>query len=219
MSLGEEIRRRRKELKLSQQELGKLVGLDSGNISRIERNKQGLTQETLRKTARALQCEVHELFQPPSPSNVTPIHLKQGRRVPLIRFDQLYNWLKHEDPLAHLDAACVFKHTDLDNLSMNSFSLEINNKANFPEFTPGDHVFIDPSIPPSPGDFVAVHNEIKEEALFLKYRPRGLNEKGQDVFELVPLNEDYPSLRSDLCPLQIIGVMVEHRRYRKKNTS
>lgn len=53
------------------------------------------------------------------------------------------------------------------------------------------------------------------EATFKKYRSRGLNERGEPVIELVPLNEDYPSLRSDRTPLQIIGTMMEHRRYRK----
>ena len=42
-----------------------------------------------------------------------------------------------------------------------------------------------------------------DEATFKKYRPRGLNEQGQQVFELVPLNEDYPSMRSDLTAIRI----------------
>jgi SOS-response transcriptional repressor LexA len=55
----------------------------------------------------------------------------------------------------------------------------------------------------------------QEEATFKKYRPRGVNEQGEQVIELVPLNDDFPSLRSDYTPLQIIGTMMEHRRYRK----
>ena len=43
----------------------------------------------------------------------------------------------------------------------------------------------------------------------------GVNELGEQVIELVPLNEDFPSLRSDYTPLFIIGTMMEHRRYRK----
>jgi hypothetical protein len=38
---------------------------------------------------------------------------------------------------------------------------------------------------------------------------------GQEVFELVPLNEDYAIMRSDQQPIQIIGTMMEHTRYRR----
>ena len=45
-----------------------------------------------------------------------------------------------------------------------------------------------------------------------------MSPEGQTVFELVPLNPDYETLRSDAQPLEIIGVMVEHRRqYRRPN--
>ena len=66
-----------------------------------------------------------------------------------------------------------------------------------------------------PGDFVVAKNG-EEEATFKKYRPRGYGEDGQEIFELAPLNDDYPTMRSDRQHIQIIGTMVEHRRRRKK---
>ncbi len=84
-----------------------------------------------------------------------------------------------------------------------------------PEFKPGDRVIIDPSTSPQPGDYVVAKNG-EEEATFKKYRPRGVNERGDVVFELVPLNEDYPSMRSDVTPIRIVGTMVEHRKYRRR---
>ena len=83
-----------------------------------------------------------------------------------------------------------------------------------PEFQEGDTILIDPDVTPTPGDYVVAKND-DGEATFKKYRSRGLNEHGEPVIELVPLNEDYPSLRSDRTPLQVIGTMMEHRRYRK----
>jgi len=41
---------------------------------------------------------------------------------------------------------------------------------------------------------------------------RGIDESGHEVFELVPLNNDYPVLRSDERHLIVIGTMIEHRR-------
>jgi SOS-response transcriptional repressor LexA len=44
----------------------------------------------------------------------------------------------------------------------------------------------------------------------------GLNERGQQVFELHPLNPTYAPLRSDRQMLAIVGTMMEHRKFRKR---
>lgn len=103
-----------------------------------------------------------------------------------------------------------------DDASTWAFFLEIEGDSMLPEFRPGDRVLIDPEVTPRPGDFVAARNT-KQEATFKKYRVRGINEAGQEVFELVPLNDDYPVLRSDEHHLVVIGTMLEHRRkFRRK---
>lgn len=84
-----------------------------------------------------------------------------------------------------------------------------------PEFRSGDRVLIDPEVSPRPGDFVAAKNS-HEEATFKKYRVRGVDDRGNQIFELVPLNEDFETLYSDQQRLAVIGVMVEHRKkYRR----
>jgi SOS-response transcriptional repressor LexA len=92
-----------------------------------------------------------------------------------------------------------------------AFALVIEGDSMLPEFKDGDLVIIEPEWEPRPGEYVAAKNG-KEEATFKKYRPRGLDKEGREVFELAPLNDDYPTLRSDTEPLRIIGVMAEHRR-------
>ncbi|WP_303230471.1 LexA family protein [Comamonas kerstersii] len=103
-----------------------------------------------------------------------------------------------------------------DDASPWSFFLEIEGDSMLPDFRPGDRVLIDPEVTPRPGDFVAARNT-KQEATFKKYRVRGLDASGNEVFELVPLNDDYPTLRSDEQHLVVIGTMIEHRRkFRRK---
>lgn len=103
-----------------------------------------------------------------------------------------------------------------DDTSQWSFFLEIEGDSMLPDFRPGDRVLIDPEVTPRPGDFVAARNT-KQEATFKKYRVRGLDASGNEVFELVPLNDDYPTLRSDEQHLCVIGTMIEHRRkFRRK---
>ena len=103
-----------------------------------------------------------------------------------------------------------------DDVSQWAFFLEIKGDSMLPDFRPGDRVLIDPEVSPNPGDYVAAKNT-KLGATFKKYRVRGINESGQEIFDLVPLNPDYPVMRSDEHHLEIIGTMVEHRRkFRRK---
>jgi SOS-response transcriptional repressor LexA len=94
-----------------------------------------------------------------------------------------------------------------------TFALRIVGNSMEPEFREGDVVVIDPDVRPDPGNFVVARND-EEAATFKKYRPRGIID-GAEVFELVPLNPDYAVMRSDQQPIQIIGTMVEHTRFRR----
>lgn len=213
MSVGKEIRRRRKALKWTLEDMVERVGSDTGNLSRIETGKQGASEDMLRKIAQALGCTVADLFAGSEvPGNVVAVPIG-SRRIPLISCVQAGAMTEAVDPYALGDAA-EWMLTDLE-LSQNAFALRIKGDSMLPEFREGDTVIIDPAVQPVPGDFVVAKNG-ENEATFKKYRPRGVNEQGQQVFELVPLNEDYPSMRSDFTPIRIIGTMVEHRRYRKR---
>lgn len=100
-------------------------------------------------------------------------------------------------------------------VSSSAFALRIKGDSMEPEFKSGDVVVIDIRLAPLPGDFVVAKNG-DHEATFKKYRPRGLDPSGKEVFELIPLNEDYAPIRSDQQPIAIIGTMVEHRKYRRR---
>jgi amino-acid N-acetyltransferase len=56
VSLGSAIRHKRKSLHLTLQALANIIGADSGNLSRIERGEQGITEAMLRKLCAALDC-------------------------------------------------------------------------------------------------------------------------------------------------------------------
>lgn len=135
---------------------------------------------------------------------------KLGRRaIPVISAIQAGAMREITEPY-ELGAGYATLYTD-DDYSRWAFGLEIEGDSMLPEFRPGDLVIIEPEWEPRPGEYVAAKNG-RQEATFKKYRQRGTDQNGRDIFELVPLNEDYPILRSDETPLVIIGVMAEHRR-------
>jgi len=57
--LGETIKQARKERKLTQEQLGKLVGVQKAQISKIENNLTDARFETILKVFRALNAKIH----------------------------------------------------------------------------------------------------------------------------------------------------------------
>jgi len=56
--IGKAIRRSRKERKLTQEDLGKLIGVQKAQISRLENNTGNVTMDTLLRVFAALKAKV-----------------------------------------------------------------------------------------------------------------------------------------------------------------
>lgn len=147
-------------------------------------------------------------------SNVSPAQIGL-RPIPVISSIQAGKLTYISDPYP-AGAGYAIEYTDDHDLSRWTFALDVEGESMLPEFRPGDRIIVDPEVTPNPGDFVVARNG-SDEATFKKYRPRGMNAAGEMVFELVPLNADYATMRSDVEQLTIIGVVVEHRKkYRRR---
>lgn len=139
------------------------------------------------------------------PSNVTNSDIGL-RKIPLINYIQAGLMSEVVDIYEVGDAQEYLSTTK--KVSNNTFALEIRGNSMSPLFNEGDRIIIDPAVAPTPGKYVVAKNG-HEEATFKKYQLRGINENGDEIFELVPINPDYPSLRSDKEKLIIIGTAVE----------
>lgn len=213
MNIAQWIRASREAAQLKQEELAERLGKTRGNISAWENGRHepsyGQIIEIARLTKHAvpipgMESEPHR--------NVSAAEIGQ-RRIPLISSVQAGRMSEALEPFP-AGAAFEYLLTDLK-LSENAFALEIEGRSMEPDFKEGDRIIVDPALRPQPGDFVVAKNG-REEATFKKYRPRGVGADGREVFELVPLNDDYPTINSENEPARIIGVMVEHRRYRRR---
>ena len=228
MALGALIKIFRTQAGLTLEQLSERSGVDVGTISALE-NRDSTRSKYAKDLARGLNVPLENLlggaddhlFKVREPlanyhareaQNVKPAELGD-RRVPIIDHVQAGEWTAATDPYEVGDA-WAWLATDLE-LSRSAFALQIKGESMLPEFKEGDRVIIDPEVNPQPGDYVVAKNG-EDEATFKKYRPRGMNERGDIVFELVPLNDDFATLRSDITPIRIIGTMVEHRKYRKR---
>lgn len=61
MTVGENIKRIRKEKGLTQKKLGELCGIAESNIRKYENGKQNPKVDTLKKIAKALECQVSDI--------------------------------------------------------------------------------------------------------------------------------------------------------------
>lgn len=84
MDIGAAIKRLRARAGLSQKQLAALAGIDPGNLSRIERNKQEVPIDRLERIANAMRIKVSDL--------ISDAELNEGdpRKAAWMRmFDQL----------------------------------------------------------------------------------------------------------------------------------
>ncbi|MEA9438677.1 LexA family protein [Aeromonas hydrophila] len=216
-SVGDRIRRLRKSLGLTQVKLAAMLGIKAPSVVQWESDKTNLSGENLLNAAKILGVTPEYILHggEPTKQEISNIELAQPdiHRIPVLSYVQAGVWTETSE-IRECDGNLVYITTDLD-LSERAFAIELIGHSMEPEFVEGDVVLIDPDEHPHPGDFVVAKNG-EEAATFKKYRPRGIGEDGQEVFELVPLNDDFPTMRSDRQHIQIIGTMVEHRRRRKR---
>lgn len=143
-------------------------------------------------------------------NNVEAANIDGLKRVPILTYVQAGKW---REAIQMPTDDYVFVSIDV---SPYTFGARIIGDSMMPEFKEGDLIIIDTQIDPQPTDLVLA--ESHEGITFKKYRSRGINEDGVEVFDLVPLNPDFPTIRSDRSKVEIIGTVVEHRRTLRKQS-
>jgi amino-acid N-acetyltransferase len=99
MPLGLAIRRRRKALGLTLQELAKRVDADTGNLSRIERGTQGLSEAMLRRLCAALDCTPAFLYA--HAEAAAGASAQSGPRLSLLQPQEFVRWFRSVAPYIH----------------------------------------------------------------------------------------------------------------------
>lgn len=143
-----------------------------------------------------------------SDSNIRPVD-DQFIKIPVLDFVQAGNWRSvGYDGVTPMDYTYIaYKGVHGDAI----FALVVDGDSMTPDFKQGDMIVVDTQKQPTPGCYVVAQNgEI--EATFKKYKVSGYDDNGRDVFELVPLNDDYPTLYSNKQHIEIIGVVIQHVR-------
>lgn len=212
-TLGTRLRTLRKQRKLTQGQLGKALGVSDVTVGYWERDLNVPGGISLTRLAQYLGVsEGFLLYGTEDEANIGPAHIN-ALQIPIISYVQAGAWSPECDA-RNLDGTVEYILTS-EFHSYSTFALRVKGKSMEPDFVEGDIIIVDPEIPPGPGDYVVAKNG-SDEATFKKYRARGISDDGEEIFELVPLNEDYAVRNSAKEQITIIGVVVEHRRMMRR---
>ncbi|AUU85065.1 LexA family protein [Leclercia sp. LSNIH1] len=212
-TLGTRLKELRKQRKLTQGQLGKALGVSDVTIGYWERDLNVPGGKSLTKLAQYLGVtEGFLLYGREDEANVGPAPVA-AQQIPIISYVQAGAWSPECDA-RNLDGTVEYILTS-EFHSYSTFALKVKGKSMEPDFVEGDVIIIDPELRPGPGDFVVAKNG-GDEATFKKYRARGISETGEEIFELVPLNEDYAIRNSAKEKIHVVGVVVEHRRMMRR---
>lgn len=204
--IGVRIRQRRTRLGWTVQKLATLAGIDGGFLSKLETGKANGSWETYMKIAGAMGLSVDVLLVNRDNVEEAP---RDWREIPVLDYHEAALWTvdssvaqpgQHESIMTNLE------------YPQSTFALRLRDDSNAPQYQPDDIVVINPAKQPRFGRMILAANQ-DGDAIFAQYRDGGINERGEQVFELYPLNPVYAPMRSDRLKLTIVGTMVEHRRY------
>jgi transcriptional regulator with XRE-family HTH domain len=204
--IGVRIRQRRTRLGWTVQKLATLAGIDGGFLSKLETGKANGSWETYTKIAGAMGLSVDVLLVNRSNVEEAP---RDWREIPILDYREAASWTI-DSSLAQLGQ----HESIMTNLEhpQSTFALRLRDDSNAPQYQPNDIVVMSPAMQPKFGRMILAANQ-EGDAIFAQYRDGGINERGEKVFELHPLNPVYAPMRSDRLQLAIVGTMVEHRRY------
>ena len=211
--LGSRIKQVLEERGMSQSQLARLVGVKQQTISYIcSPDNPASTSRYATQIAAALGVNPVWLqtgdggqYNPTVSIEVSGVRTLV-KRIPLLETDAVLPFLNGTQQATSKQKGLEMM-TD-HNVSDKAFAIEIEGDSMKPKFKSGDRVVIEPDIRPEPGDFVAA--SIGNAITFRKYR-----ERGEGGFELVPLNDDWPTVSSASdSNIRVVGVMIEHRSYR-----
>lgn len=215
MSFGSRLRAARSRAGMKQGQLAEALGVSVQAVSGWERDVYKPEVGNVIKIASALGISADDLM---SEDAGETLGYQQGLtavyRAPLIDRIAAGQW---RAIIADGERPRADRSFELSKRPVgDAFALQVESGSMLPEFREGDVIVIDTGIEPRPGDFVVAKLDRDDKATFKRYRPRGVDDEGQPIIELAPLNDDFPTLIMNARnPGTIVGVMIEHRRFRR----
>jgi len=199
MKIGEFIRKKREEAKLSLRAVAKKAGISHVTLIDIEHGKKQPRVETLRRILSAMRVSWDECLKETGIANVEGTAYSEVARVPIISWIKAGEWgyvWEVFDP----DDAEGWIPTDVKGPRV--FALRVVGDSMEPRFKEGDIIVVDPDAQVDPGNFVIVRNQ-EGEVVFKQLKRYGR------TWVLHSLNPKYPDIEvGRIARLKLVGKVV-----------
>ncbi len=211
-TIGNRIRQRRRELKITQKQLADAIGVKSPSVTSWEGDSYKPNGDNLLSLSRALKCTTEWITKGGALASVAeaaPQYDNSTPCLPIITFEDAASATIPSDTeqygIAPWDADMFGPKAFI--VRMDDSSMESNSSESIQT---GSLLFIDSPAPEviQPGKMVVAMLDGDSKAVIRKYRDRGLDENGRPMFELAPLNDDYNKTTVNASnPGKIIGLL------------
>lgn len=197
-----------KRSKISQREFGERYGIGTaGMVNQLLLGRRPVSLAAAVKFAEGLGCAIDDFspelaaFARKAASFTHEIETDidsaiHPNRIPVLTGEEVASRSRGKE-----DEPAGWTLTD-HRMAEGSFALRIEDTQMEPHFTAGDCVA---ALPSGAG-----------RAVFMQYSPKTDPVSGKTEFDLLPSNNLYPVLHSTEGNIRILGVMTEHRSYRRK---
>ena len=208
-TLGQRILKLRKEKKLARDALGTKIGVSKTSIKNWEDDENPPKLEYLQAMANYFGCSVEYLTHGiGNGDNFKVAKSKAVRLAPVLNYAQAGEFCEyHDDAITDEFEPISTEYSD------RAYWVILEGTSMEPDFYSKDLALIEPDIQPNPSDFVVALKAGEKQVTFKKWRPRGFDENtGEEYWQLVPSNPDYPIIDSRFTQFTVCGVAVEYRK-------
>lgn len=194
--IGSNIRKRRNELKMSQDELAKKLGyLDRSSISKIENGKSDITQTQVMQFAEALQTTWEDLMIGESIKKIEYVTIDVYGSIPAgVPIEAL------ENKIGEVDIPMMWVGSEDQYIA-----LKVKGDSMYPKYLEGDIVIIKLQPDCESGQDCVVYLNGYDATL-----KKVIKKNGTVVLE--PINNQYPPVTIDKEDVHLLGVVKELRR-------
>lgn len=204
MTIGDRIKQRRLELKMTLKEVAEKLGVTDATVQRYESGSITLNQTKIGKIAEVLKIDPNWLMGWYDPNDLKAFNVvKFSSQHPV----PVYGTITAGFNKSAIEEIIGTEYTDRYNYE-NCFWLRVEGKSMEPEIHEGDYVLIDTELNVNNGDIVAARIDDDDGTI-----KRYLYENG--VLSLIPINTEYnPMLfpSDEECRVRIVGKVVEIKR-------
>jgi len=167
--VGLAIRKARKARGLTLDDVAGIVGTDTGNLSRLERGKQGASQELLVKLFNALGLSLSGVIDAATMRSMVENTGIPSSAVPVLSWGHITQWMDNMQSFKAADAEswvpCPVQH------GPRTFALRVAGESMFNahsprSFRPGDFIYVDPDRQPVEGSLVVAEVSGEPEPVF-----------------------------------------------------